>query len=151
MSREEGDAELSVKSTPHLLPRTITPFPFSIFPSQIEIWSLSRYCLFVLLQSSNSLYWQPLVSLFFSFFFWVIFFCFVIFSCWVVGLVVLTTFTWAQTVHWAGPVLFLTRLPNFGVPTYWLTPRDGKKIFQPVWYAMSCLVAMLGLHNCTQL
>ena len=31
MSREEGEVELSLKSTAHLLPPTITPFPFSIF------------------------------------------------------------------------------------------------------------------------
>jgi hypothetical protein len=30
MSREEGEVELSVKSTAHLLPPPITPFPFSI-------------------------------------------------------------------------------------------------------------------------
>ena len=124
MSREEGDAELSVKSTPHLLPPTITPFPFSIFPSQIEIWSLSlataSFCFF---KSSN---WLGLAFAYSFFFFFGVWFLFLLFSAGPCGFN--NIYMGPNRLHWAGPVLFLIRLPNFGVPTYWLTPRDGKNV-----------------------
>jgi hypothetical protein len=67
MSREEGEVELSLKSTAHLLPPTITPFPFSIFLDLIIDRSFSAL-LECPQQCATLLYYysSPFVVFFFS-------------------------------------------------------------------------------------
>ena len=88
--------------------------------SDRDLISLSRYCLFLLLLTDSV---SPLLTRFF--FFGVCFFV-LLFSAGPCGFN--NIYMGPNRLHWAGPVLFLIRLPNFGVPTYWLTPRDGKNV-----------------------
>ena len=91
--------------------------------SDRDLISLSRYCLFLLLLSSNWLYWSRLWLLFYFFGVWFFVLLFSVGPCGFNNI-----YMGPNRLHWAGPVLFLIRLPNFGVPTYWLTPRDGKNV-----------------------
>ena len=112
--------------------------------SDRDLISLSRYCLFLLLLSSNRLG----LAFAYSFFFFLV--CDFSFCYFQLGLVVLTTFTWAQT-DCTELGLFFSWSDFLTLGFLHIGWRLGMaKMFQPVWFAMSCFGAMLGLHNCTQ-
>ena len=109
--------------------------------SDRDLISLSRYCLFLLLLTDSV---SPLLTRFFFFGVW---FSILLFSAGPCGFNII----YMGQTDCTELGLFFSWSDFLTLGFLHIGWRLGMaKMFQPVWFAMSCFGAMLGLHKCTQ-